>query len=557
MAQKQPKIDSAILQWSDKLGLLNSNGGRFEWASHSFLLEPVSDWSQYIAIRKSAQIGFSESFGILKTIYAAKNYDWHIIYTLPTDRMSETFVTTKFDPILNYNPKLGAFVGGTTTIKKVGNRFIYFAGTHSTKGKGKEAETEKGISWTADLRVHDEMDRSDQNTIEQYSSRTENSKYAGMWGFSNPTYPGVGTDGLYEESDQKMWFVKCRGCGHWQYLDWVKVDEVEGKQDFCLIDPRGEIFVCSNCGKEITDTDRLRGEWVAKYPEREISGYWMSQLNYIQHRLSGVRGLLRKERTSSKQYFYNFVLGKPYRGTDEVVDRNVIVRNILPTLNSKKDVVMGVDQGIKKHYVIGNAEGIFEIGVTKNWDVIEQKIRDYNIRVTVIDALPYPNFPKKLIKKYPGRVFMCYYMKDKDDGELVKFLKGKDRGVVKVQRTKYLDALVDKFTQEEKPINIIQKDLEEFIKHWETLSRQEIEDNMGIIRGEWVSSNGNDHFAHATLYQDVAMSKLERGGGGDVAHPIIREKKNKSFEVSDRLTVSSTDWKNLVFEKEGLDWRYT
>lgn len=554
---KFPKIDSSILQWSDKNGLLNGNGGRFEWASHSFLLEPMSDWSQFIAIRKSAQIGFSESFGILKTIYGAKNYGWNIIYTLPSDRFAETFVTTKFDPILSYNPSLGGIVEGTTSIKKIGNRFIYFRGTHSTKGKGKEAETEKGISVTSDLLVHDEMDRSDQNTIEQYSSRTENSNYAGMWGFSNPTYPGVGTDGLYEESDQKVWMVKCEGCGHWQYLDWFKVGELTGKQEHCLIDPEKEIFVCSGCGREITDTDRLRGEWVARFPGKEISGYWMSQLNYIRHRVGGVDGLLRKERTKSKQYFHNFILGKPYRGTDEVVDRNVIVRNIAPGDNSKKEVVMGVDQGIRKHYVIGNSEGIFEIGYTKDWDLIEEKIRKYDIKVTVIDALPYPNIPKKLIKKYPGRVFMCYYMKDKDDGEIVRFLKGKDRGVVRVQRTKYLDTLVDKFTQEEKPINMIQKDLEEYISHWETLSRQEIEDNMGILRGEWVSSNGKDHYAHATLYQDVAMDKLTRGGGGSVSENLTKQKSIKTVEIGDRLNIPMSDWKDVMFEDEPLHWKYT
>lgn len=503
---KFPKVDSAILQWIDKNNLKTSRGEPFEWTKHAFLIQPMSDWSKHIAIRKSAQIGFSESFGFLKSIYAALFYKWNIIYTLPTDTAAENFVTTKFDPMLTYNPELETVVKGGKSIKEIKSRFIYFRGTHNAKTQDVEAEGDKAISITSDWNIHDERDRSNQLTIEQYESRLENSDYGGICSFSNPTYPGVGTDGLYELSDQKVWMVICEHCNHRQWLDWVKVGEVTGTVDFGLVDPDKKIFVCGKCRGEISDTTRLRGEWVPRFPGREISGYWMSQLNYVKHT---AESLLSKEARQSKQNFYNFALGKPYRGTDTSVDRSMIIKNIDMVENEKKQVAIGVDNGVIKHYVIGNEDGIFQIGKTKSWDVIESLLNKHDAYM-VIDGNPYPRTPKELAQKYKGRVFVAFYKKDRNVMEAVDFKKKADKGVVYIQRTAFIDQLVDKFSRKEKPVNIQERDLEEYIKHWETLSRIDVKDSLGVISGQWLSSTGVDHFAHATIYQDVAMQKTRQ-----------------------------------------------
>ena len=196
------RVDSSILQWIDKNGFLNSRSERFEWDYHIFLLEPLSDWGREIAIKKSAQIGFSESFGVMKALYGALFYKWNVIYTLPTDRFAEKFVTTKVDPIVSANGYFGGDVSKGKTVKRVGDRFIFFRGTKNTKPQDEKAESDKGISDTSDLNIHDERDRSDQRMIQQFESRLENSDYGGIWSNSNPTYPGVGTEGINERSDQ-------------------------------------------------------------------------------------------------------------------------------------------------------------------------------------------------------------------------------------------------------------------------------------------------------------------------------------------------------------------
>jgi hypothetical protein len=182
----------------------------------------------------------------------------------------------------------------------------------------------------------------------------------------------VGVGKRFMESKQFHWFVKPR-CNHWQYLDWEK-----------NVDRSSKEYICEKCHIAILADERKNGQWVAKYPSREINGYWINQMmaSWLK-----CRDLLKEEEEKDKAYFYNFVLGKPYIGTDIVIDASLILSNISNRLNDKTQVIMGVDQGLKKHYVVGNSQGIFEVGSTKEWRDIEN-IRNKYDAIAVMDALP-------------------------------------------------------------------------------------------------------------------------------------------------------------------------
>lgn len=523
MIKKVPKFDDQVLSWIAQNGFVNSRGQPFEWEMHSYLIDPMCDWSPKIAIRKSAQIGFTESFGIMKTLFGAHFYNLSIIYTNTTSVASDVMVSTKVNPIVQNNPSLRTIIDSDKLgEKKIGNSFIFYRGTFSGESTQNKSMSDKAISVTADLNVYDERDRSDQEVIDMFGSRLENSHYAGEWSFSNPSFPGVGTDGMYEKSDQKMWFMKCPHCNHWQYSDWKKLGEedYQGVPEHWLVDPINKAYICSKCQKKIDDITRMRGQWVAKYPDREISGYWMSQMNYVKHK---ARDLLYKEETKTKEFFYNMVLGLPYRGTDVVVDRNIILKNINPTSRGKR-IGIGVDNGVNKHYVIGDENGLFKKGITKDWDEIEKIFNELraagNSVCMVIDPYPYSTTPYKWAEKYKGEVFLAEYSKDHARMNSIEFMKRDRRGFVDIQRTKYFDELIDKFVQREKPISIPERELDDYIKHWDSLSRLEVPDKMGVPRPVWVSSNGVDHFCHATVYQDIALTKVGGGSSGTVNTPL-------------------------------------
>ena len=190
--------------------LINENQKPFEFDNHRFMLQPYSDSSPDQVIMKSAQVGWSVA-AILKSIHAAKFLKLNVIYVLPTRNVVHDFVTPKVNPLIQRNPVIAEMVKGSdsTSLKQVGDRFIYFRGSFH------EGEA---ISTTADLIVADEYDRSDQSVLTVYQSRLQASEFGWYWRFSNPSVPGFGVHDWYQESDQMHWFVTCPHCNHELYI---------------------------------------------------------------------------------------------------------------------------------------------------------------------------------------------------------------------------------------------------------------------------------------------------------------------------------------------------
>jgi len=483
------------LDWVVNNHIKGEKGNPLEFRRHSFLIDIYDDWTPVQVARKSSQVGFS-TMAILKTLWGARYKGLNIVYTLPSFSDVSQFVPSKVNAIIDQNPILQKWTKDKDSIlqKKVGNNFLYYRGTQLGKAKEQAGESGVGIMFTSDLNVHDEADRSVQFSLQQYESRLEASDYAGRWYFSNPTHPKTITQDLWEQSDQKYWFIKCSHCGEWQYLSWP--DSIkDGK------------FVCKKCGGEITDEDRINGEWIQKHLNRDISGYWISQLIAPWH---SAKEIEEKARKQPKDYFYNFILGLPYRGADVVVDKDLILSCIdygMPNLLEGN--VIGVDSGLKKHYVLGNRQGIFKIGVVDNWEEIEFLMRKYDVRTAVFDALPDLTEPRKLQQKYLGIVWLSYFKKDIKSSDYVKWDKSAHN--VYSDRSKMLGLLVDEFADKEIRFQLKPDQLDKYIEHWETVYKHKIENTLGIEEEVW-DSEGENHFVFATIYWRLALNKI--GGSG-------------------------------------------
>lgn len=520
-----------------------SKGILYEYNDHRFLKEPLEDLTPIQTAIKASQIGWSEMM-IPKVCWCAETQGWNIIYTLPTSDGVSDFVGSKVNPIIQNNPVLQRMVSDKDSVqqKKIGNSFIFFRGTHSGRAKGDQMDSARGVMLTSDLNVHDESDRSDQTVIEQYESRLANSSYKGRWYFSNPTAPGIGAHRYWLLSDQKHWFVKCPACSTWQFLKWP--DNINRDR---------KVFCCSKCQAEINDSVRRSGQWIKKYPSRsDISGYWISQL--INPRTSA-KDILLAEATKDKQYFYNFILGLPYKGSDIVVDREAIVKNIILTDNSRLNVAMGVDNGVEKHYVIGNEEGIFEMGVTKDWKVIEDLKVKYGA-MTVIDLNPYPKMPKALAEKYRGEVFCSFYKRDKDMLGTVQFGEGERYGMVYSDRNKIIQETIDDIVDGGIHYNFVERDLEQYIEHWDNIYQVVEEDSLGVPRSVWKTGpNKPDHFVHATVYWRLAMMKMRHKGGEVVMDKVDVIHGKKSFEVINE-TMPSESLPDFGKDYSEDSWKY-
>lgn len=520
-----------IIEWIYQNNIVNERGDPIEFRDHLFLYDIFNDWTPHQAILKAAQVGFSTT-AILKTLYAAKVKGYNVIYTLPSRTDVNQFVPEKVNQMIDANPVLQEWVKDKDSVqqKQIGDRFVYYRGTWSSR---------EALMFSSDLNIYDEEDRSNPDIIDQYASRLDYSKYKGQWHFSNPSFPKAGTHKYWIQSDQKHWFITCEHCSHKQYMSWPDNVDYDRK-----------VYVCKKCGGELSDETRRVGEWVKKWQDREISGYWINQMMTP---WKSAKELIELEENKSKDYFYNFVLGLPYKGSDVVVDKDLILRNTITRPSSMENVCIGVDVGLTKHVVVGTPYGISNIFTTKSWDTIENLRNKYDATM-VIDALPDLTRPRELVEEYRGKVFINYYKEGMKASKPIEFKKNDKYGVVESDRTRMIELAISKLSKGEIAFHMRPEELEEFIDHWEKMYRVEEETRMGNPKVRWESADDDDHWVHAQVYYLIAAEKASIGKGATIREQTKGKYGRPSFEVKDGKigAISREEFEG----KPDRDWRY-
>lgn len=533
---------SSVLAWVTLNGFVNEYNRPLEFVEHRFLIDYMADDHPLIVTKKCAQIGLTVA-ELLRSIHYAAFSKLNVIHTLQTSDVIQAFVAPKVNPIIEYNPAIKALIHRVDSegVKQFRENFIFY--------RGAQAESQ-AINITADVLNIDEYDRSNQRIVEMFKSRLDASKNKKFRFFSNPSAIGFGVDGLYNQSDQRHWMVTCSHCGHKSYMDFETNDE---KAHYVDIDQG--IYACGECGLEIYDKDRINGEWVAKYPDRDSHGYWFSQLMVP---WISAEEILGKQQNNTTEYFYNFVLGKAYTPTDLIVNRDTILRATKPMIIPKNRVAIGVDNGAIKHWIAATPQGIFDYGKTSDWKDIEKLKLMYNAMM-VIDALPDFTIPKRLVEKYKGSVFINYYKQDTKNLGVVRWGDKKDYGVVYSDRTKIMDLVASEITEQKLMFRISDKDMNEYITHWENTFRTlEVDEKTGAEKGDWVHQ-GPDHYAHATVYMRIALSRILGGTiGMDFVEPLTKPQRKLDYVVNGKLHTDLGEKIEEALEGDltAPDWRY-
>lgn len=530
--------DISIHAWILENKIRNEKGEPIEFRRHPFLFHIYSDESQYQCGLKPAQIGWS-TLEILKTFYFAAKRKMDLIYTLPTDEDVRTFVSGKVNRIINQNPILQQYCKDKDTIeqKQVGHSMIYYRGTYTSR---------KAIMVTADWLVHDEKDSSDQSVIREYQARLQHSKLKWHHTFSHPSVPGHGVDVEWQNSDQKHWFITCPHCNKRHFMEWPD-----------SINPKTAQFVCKYCSEPIGDDIRRRGEWVKKYKGRKYSGYWISQLMCP---WVSAEEIIRKwnDPEVTEEFFYNKILGLPFEGEGNTVNAQDIYRNCTTITNSQDNVVIGADSGLFKHFVVGNKEGIFYHGATETWKDIEALLHRFPGSVLVLDALPDLTAPRELQQKYPGRVYLCHYARDRKTQQLIRWGKKDEEGTVIADRNRMIQLVIDEFRQCRIPLQGRATDWEPYVKHFQNIFRVKEYDSMDRPVFEWKKKNTEDHWVHATVYWRIAMSRFGQGESGIIMGGdggMIPAEKGVEIDRAIGEIPAPNPKKIFVLEDKTGDWR--
>lgn len=476
--------------------IVNEKGDPIEFHDHQFMIDILTDLSPNQVIKKCAQIGGSVTY-TLKTLWAAKYRGWNIIYTFPTDSDINEFVSSKTNKIIQANPHVfGGLQTDNIERKEIGDRFVFYKGTISKTA---------AIMTSADLLIHDEADRSDQSTLETYKSRLKASKFKGRWIFSNPTTEKGVVDNEWKKSDKKEWHITCKKCTFEQMLTFPDSINLETRQ-----------YECKACHAELTDDDRRFGKWIATDPMRGydpidrpkgFSGYHVSLMMVP----TIPAGDIIDDSEGDQEYFYNFVLGEPYNPGDLQVSRATILDNWTPRNLVDGQYYLGVDVGNIKHYALGSKQGLIKVGRFSQWSDLDDMMKFYK-PILVIDAMPDNTMSKYFVSAYPS-AYMSFFQDNKaNPKEIVWWGKANKQGIVYSNRNRVIDKMIDEIVNGRILFGLASdRELQEFVKHYETLRRVKVVDTKGIESFEWQSTTGVDHYVFATLY--FYLATLTQGSG--------------------------------------------
>lgn len=504
--EEKQKQKNSVLYWIEQNGIRNENGDQVEFKNHRFLRKIYRDASPIQVIRKGSQIGAS-TMEILRALHDARFWGINQIYTLPTVDDVAEFVKSKVNRIIKANPCIMEGVSAkdadSVEQKQIGKAFLFFKGTYTEK---------EAIMLTSDRNIHDELDKSKPEVIRDYMSRMGYSAIRERRYFSTPTVPDVGVDALWGQSDQMHWRFNCPHCGYEQHMEWDK-----------NLDRERKIYVCQKCRGEITSKHvNDTGWWEARYPDEPIRGYWISQMMCP---WKTAKDLMQEEADAEdEQYFYNFVLGLPYIAADQKIPQSLFLRNVTSEdAETSGWNVMGADTGDENHIIIGNAKGVFWIGKLKDkpnktrWEYMAELIEFYDIRVCVIDAMPWTEEALRLARRFPYRVYVNFYKDDPKMLEVVRWNDGKegddkpfeDEVKVFTSRSRIIDDTVSALRRGEIKFAMKTDDptFKMLIAHAQTMYARTVTNQHGQEKREWESTTGVDHAWHALLYWHAALKK--------------------------------------------------
>lgn len=507
--------------WVIKHGIKTEAGFPIEFKKRRFLIAMYDDLSPKQVQMKPPQIGLTV-LAILKTLWVAKKLHRDIIYTLPTQGDVEDMASDKINRIIAQNPILQGWVKDHDTVaqKSVGNNIIHYRGTFTSK---------QAMMVSSGLNVHDEVDASDPAVINQYETRLEgqeNEEMKWRWYFSHPSIAGMGVDIQWQQSDQKEWYITCNECEAEQVLQWPE-----------SIDPKRECYQCTSCKAALGDAARINGQWKNRdgvawtgtiAGDHKFSGWHVSQLMLWNKTAKDIINSFN-DPTKDQQYFWNYVLGLPYISSDDRIEPAIVLRNCIDKVNPRTArTIIGCDTGHGLHYVLMNKEGVFlyenvtEITATKDpYDVIRGHLKRFERSIAVFDQGGDLIGVRKLVQEYPGRIFLCFYNKDRKTVEFVEWSDDSDTEwwKVRVDRNRFMTLMVEQLRDVGRiPLNGTKEEWAEFASHFGYLYREKLlvkeargKDNRELYGAEYVwKRKGPDHFAHALLY---AMVGLQRYGG--------------------------------------------
>ncbi len=494
-----------------------------------FLMQPLRDQSANKVYEKGRQVGVSELALTEEFWFLWANPGTKWVHTFPRDKQLTDFGTTRIKPALEETPLMQSLIGVPDQVytKRIGQSYLLLRSAwESNLGEGIDAD---GVTF-------DEKDRMKEGIEVAFKESLSSSKYGLMREVSTPTLPGRGVDQAYQKSCQFEWFVKCTKCGEAQIIEYP--DNIVQMMDIPVGATELEEGTYEyRCKKEKCrgPLDRLHGEWIAKYPSRQhITGYHMPQL--IAPWISATKVMQKLIDYKFKQLWSNYVLGRPSVGevnllTHEDFEWSIAGHEMVASRTGDWSAIsVGIDWGhLNWMVVLGKnasngrtyllAAMVFEDDYKNPLTSVHQIdsfIAPFSPDIIVADAGFGKDRNSYLLKKYPERVYACWYNPSEQRSRTFQpQWSTPEQARLLADRTMTLKETCRAIKEREIGFPRWDRTMELYEKHFLNLAPLRIEEEGEIY--EIIDKTGADHFAHATAYALLGLQKEDGNFVGDIS----------------------------------------
>lgn len=493
-------------------------GGKpFSFKGYEFQREIVNDMHPNLCCKKLSQVGITE-VQIRKMLgFMQMNPGTRVIYTFPDNILKDNNSRGRIRPVVDHDFPEDKSFGAAKSIRnndmiQLGTSFMYISG-------GSESDV---TSTPADMVLNDEIDLGDPDFYSLVNSRLQASSWKIKQSFSTPTFSGFGVSLEFQNSDQREYMVKCPHCGNWhipQYdLESVYIPNLPDyiqrltdiKEDLAVGLNLDDAYVrCRKCGANLELSADSQREWVARFPSRLHSrGYQIRPFSTdrlsIRYLVMTIADYIKKGKIRRA---YNTVLGEEYKEGDVRIDEGAIrkcfVSQVVPEIDPRCPVYIGIDEGLICHTVLYTEGAAFmwlRIDPSELKERIAELDQKYNIVAGAIDRYPYTPLSNEIRDMTNGRIQPVVYGSNK--AAEPKLEQDKTVSYYNCNRTDALDAVKSAITEEKiKFYGYLDQD-DIIVEHLRDMVREETKPGEQPM---WRKLNGNDHFFHALGYAMVAQ----------------------------------------------------
>jgi hypothetical protein len=501
---------------------------------HEYQIGWLEEEAPHQCFIKGAQIGASE-INVLKTLHGHVfgRYPQGSLYLFPTRDDVKDFSKARFDPLIESNPFIGAYVHNTDSqnIKRIGRGFLYLRGARSTKtvgGSKKSSSQLKSIS--VDRVVFDEFDEMDEAMIELAQYRIAHSRVKELIYLGTPTIPDHGIDAMYQKSDQRVWMVECPACGKEESLDLEFPNSIRRRLD-------GTAYrACIHCLAEVHPS---KGRWIPQVPSKSdtLVGWWISQLNSNYVDPTHILDKYEDPPYGDLSEVMNSTLGRAYiPAENRLTHQEVYATCGNEPMASKHEgpTCMGVDVGAVLHVIIAQRKTrktlkVIKIGRYDSFNDLHDLARDFNVKSAVIDLFPEKRKVVEFQKSENFSVFGCNYVETRT-GQIAW---DEHEHIIKGNRTEICDmthSLVTNPGGLELPRR--NAEVDQFVKETCNIAKVLDEDNNSGSKIFRYKKLGPDHYRHALNYALLASERTGIVSDQKLINRFFQQRKRRTWLTS-------------------------